>query len=362
LDCQQIDDYIWAYCDGTLSPELTVELDEHLNNCHYCRKMVDLCRMETEILAAAPDIPPLNDDFSRRVIISLNPSTVPSAPRGGLFSFLGRHRYGLGGAVAAAVLLLALYLPGMMEPKQFEDTAELPIKSESAQIADNQLPLSPNGENDEYGNKLMMGKEVPQAESSPDMDYSVSGSEPDHQGSSDELLIAMRSLNNDAKEIGTQALNAVEKSRNKDALSRHVDPHSPVSASTIDDTTIVMNEEESKLDLLALHPRNIPSEYQLEKIVNASSKAVSYYYLNPDNNESLEITIAISDSMELEKQESNLAGLDGVVETEDNVPHDILLNSTKTSISYQDHLISIMLKAKMPMEQLEDLTKSISFE
>jgi hypothetical protein len=154
----------------------------------------------------------------------------------------------------------------------------------------------------------------------------------------------------------------VEKSRNKDALSRHVDPHSPVSASTIDDTTIVMNEEESKLDLLALHPRNIPSEYQLEKIVNASSKAVSYYYLNPDNNESLEITIAISDSMELEKQESNLAGLDGVVETEDNVPHDILLNSTKTSISYQDHLISIMLKAKMPMEQLEDLTKSISFE
>ena len=43
--------------------------------------------METEILAAAPDIPPLNDDFSRRVIISLNPSTVPSAPRGGLFSF-----------------------------------------------------------------------------------------------------------------------------------------------------------------------------------------------------------------------------------------------------------------------------------
>ena len=145
MDCQQIDDYIWAYCDGTLSPELTVELDEHLNNCHYCRKMVDLCRMETEILAAAPDIPPLNDDFSRRVIISLNPSTVPSAPRGGLFSFLGRHRYGLGGAVAAAVLLLALYLPGMMEPKQFEDTAELPIKSESAQIADNQLPLSPNG-------------------------------------------------------------------------------------------------------------------------------------------------------------------------------------------------------------------------
>lgn len=362
MDCQQIDEYILAYCDGTLSPELTVLLDEHLQNCHYCRKMVDLYRMETEILSVAPDIPPLSEDFSLRIMSSLNRSAAPSAPGFRLFSRLGRHRYWLGGTAAAAVLLLALYLPGMVGWNQpLKEVADSPPVSESADTANKQLSQAPNRED---ANKLMMDQEAPQAEPSPDVDYTVSEPEPAHQAASEEVSIAMRATAYDANETKTQVLKAPENSRNNDALKAGVDPYNPASNTQVEKLAdeIDLSTEQLEFDLLSLHPRNIPDEYQIEKIVSTSYNTVSYVYRNP-NNQTLEITLALADYRKLETPEYEMRGSGGgSAEAEGNGSEAILTNSTNTSIWYQNHTININLKAAMPLEQLEKLAKSISFE
>lgn len=362
MDCQQIDEYILAYCDGTLSPELTVLLNEHLQNCNYCRKMVDLCRMETEILSVAPDVPPLSDDFSLRVMSSLNRSAAPSAPGFRFFSRLGRHRYWLGSTAAAAVLLLALYLPGMVGWNQpIKEMADFPPVSESADMANKQLSQAPDIE---VGNKLRMVTEAPHAEPNSYMDNTIPEAETGHQADSDEVYVAMRATAYDANETKTQVLKAPENSRNNDALKAGVDPYNPASATQVEEMADEANlgTEQLEFDLLSLHPRNIPDEYQIEKIVSTSYNSVSYVYRNP-NDETLEITIALADNGDLETPEYEMRGSGGgSVEPEANGSEATLANSTHTNICYKNRAININLKAAMPLEQLEELAKSIRFE
>jgi hypothetical protein len=361
LDCQQIDEHIWAYCDGTLSPELTGLLDEHLQNCNYCRKMVDLCRMEKEILTLAPDIPPLRDDFSHGVMSSLNRPTTPSARGFRFFSLLGRHRYWLGGSAAAAVLLLALYLPGMIGPSQpVGEMTDIQQKSQSADIANNQ-PLNglKNSKTD-----LPMDAEAPSPELTPDMDYTLAEVEPVHEAANEENTIAMRSPSYDNKGPEAQVLKAMENSRNNDSYKASVDSFSSASNTQVEEMADEsdLDKDQSELDLLSLYPGNIPGEYQIEKIVNTSYNTVSYVYRNPDNNEALEITIAIADDLEMKMQSMDVPGFGGSAGTEANVSDALVLNATNTSIFYKNHTVNINLKAAMPLEQLEELAKSIIFE
>ncbi len=356
MNCQQIDEHIFAYCDETLSPELKVIVDEHLHSCSYCLKMIDLCRMEKEILSAAPDIPPLSDDFSQRVMSSLSHPIAPSPPPFQLWSLLKHNRY-LVGLTAAAVLLLALYLPGMMtigphQPsRQMADT--LPAKN-SAEIDEKVI----NGTgNNKKSDLAWMDKEPPSQEFTPEIYYTDGAIEPNQEAKAEVTMRASAY----STETGTQVLKGRETSRNKNALQTNIESDSSAAVAGFD---LMANESDpqEELDLLALHPRNIPGPYQIEKIVNTNYATVSYVYRNPDNDEILEITVALADKLEAEEEELDFRGLGGSADTEDNSARDLLLNSVQTSVSYQNHIISISLQGAIPLEQLEELAKSISFE
>lgn len=53
MNHRRIKDWIEEYVDHTLSPEKTLEIEQHLEDCPECRKQVSLTRLTREIILAS---------------------------------------------------------------------------------------------------------------------------------------------------------------------------------------------------------------------------------------------------------------------------------------------------------------------
>jgi hypothetical protein len=343
MNCQQIDEYIFAYCDDTLSPDLRILIDEHLKVCEHCRTMVNLAQMEQQILSEVPDIPPLSEDFNQRLMVSLaGISASPAAPSGPV-SFLSPLRFLAGGTIAAAAILLALYLPGLTSlfpDKQSFNIAEQQVQNESGAEQPGESGSSDRGfleDNKQYDQGLWpAGDELSYETKSTtatntDQEMNRSFGSPDY----------------------SQSVSSQKNSNRSFSLT--------VPAGNL---TPDLDSEEDELDLLSLHPGNIPPEYKLDKIINTSYNAITYVYRNSGNSELLEITIASADddAAPLMKSYADTAGLGGIPESECSIPEEGLLNTANISTNYGNQSLTINLKAAMPLDQLEELARSITFE
>lgn len=72
MNCQQINDLIYDYCDGHVSPEIAVDIEKHLHECPFCRNNEKLTRMENEALYNAGNSPILLPGFTEKLMGSIN--------------------------------------------------------------------------------------------------------------------------------------------------------------------------------------------------------------------------------------------------------------------------------------------------
>ena len=130
MNCQQVDKYIFEYCDGRLSPDYMQEIDEHLLDCESCVNLVMLTRIENEALKD-PIGPPdydMGDNFTARVMASIA-NVNHTAPADIQIITPSRSRKPLAYfAAAAVVLLLTVAMPGVFDA--FKDTQEFEVAIE----------------------------------------------------------------------------------------------------------------------------------------------------------------------------------------------------------------------------------------
>ncbi len=339
MNCQQIDEYILNYVDNKLSPELRSEMEEHLEGCETCQNLLKISCMEKQILIEARDIPALRDNFTSQLMqtISNRPAT-----RSSLLSRFASYRFLFAGtAAAAAIILLALYLPGFMviAPElQSDMIAEHSAPLESGWNQTGQIPLD--------GDKTYAGPGPAATESANPANNSTAGGPYSNEASpGDPSRIAS----------GVEA---------KSAISKHK-PETQDDALSIQAASdfATQDRQDAELDLMSLHPNNIPEQYKIEKIINTNFNVITYIYKNIATNQALEITITMLDNPDITQRSlADTASLGATPVPETRRADKAVLNSTQTSISHQDRTFEIILKAPMPLDRLQELANSIKFE
>ncbi|MEA4925788.1 MAG: zf-HC2 domain-containing protein [Syntrophomonadaceae bacterium] len=110
MNCGEVSAKIYKYCDGEVSPQEHANISLHLDKCPVCRHMCQLTLMENDILREKEDIPELSPEFTSLVMNSL-PSRVHTLKNSGCKFRNLKATLWLGSTVAAAAILLFLYLP-----------------------------------------------------------------------------------------------------------------------------------------------------------------------------------------------------------------------------------------------------------
>lgn len=136
MNCQQVDKYLYDYCDNILTPEQQVLFEEHLAGCHSCRQVVDQALLETDILREEWDTPALSPDFTSRVMEQIALTAISQVDPATQYT-VNRKRPWLSWfmsiTAAAAVLLIVLYVPGMIKNEKIINMADRErIASQSA--------------------------------------------------------------------------------------------------------------------------------------------------------------------------------------------------------------------------------------
>jgi hypothetical protein len=117
MNCQDINQNIYKYCEGTVSSDLHQKISQHLSECESCRINHSITLIEDQFLKDTDDIPLLSPLFTSRVMSSLEsvdyrrnnlrPLVMLKNP---WFSF-DRATWYSGSAMVVAVIALCLYIP-----------------------------------------------------------------------------------------------------------------------------------------------------------------------------------------------------------------------------------------------------------
>jgi len=128
MNCQQVDKYLYDYCDNILNPEQQEQIEQHLVNCPGCRKIVEETQLENSILREQWHTPDLPDDFTARVMNQVmgmgmvnDSSALRIQPDKKVNIKWARRLVNL--AAMGAILLMALYIPGMVKNQNFTQLA-----------------------------------------------------------------------------------------------------------------------------------------------------------------------------------------------------------------------------------------------
>lgn len=117
MNCQQVDEYVFSYCDGELASPLASELESHIAHCNNCRAKIELTRLENDIIKNEMFSPLLSDAFTASVISAINkkPLTGPSeiAATQSRRAWYTRTPFWLVATAAAFILLVYTVSPGL---------------------------------------------------------------------------------------------------------------------------------------------------------------------------------------------------------------------------------------------------------
>lgn len=136
MNCRQVDEHIFSYCDGELAPSLSSELASHIAGCPACQSQLELTRLENELLASELTCPALPESFAAGVMaaISRNIGTGPMemAAAKNRKPWYTRTPLWLTATAAAFILLLYTVSPAIFSPSK--DIAEQ--KAPAVKVAD----------------------------------------------------------------------------------------------------------------------------------------------------------------------------------------------------------------------------------
>jgi|GEM_PF-2522162 len=279
MNCQQIDRYIYDYCDGTLSPRLKAILDEHLSTCELCRKKVELTYIENEVLKDDFNIPALSPDFTSKVMSTINTkySGIPGySPRS--LTLMNRIKFGLkkfnpliASTAVASVLIIMLLL--------YDISGQLIAHNQNS--ADSSLLHSETPtEGIDNGDNLKEFSEDKAELTGSTKKYDSDNSQIEVAGN-DTVSYNIQSDSNTPEDeqvligAGSGAANASNPER---------------IAFSGKQQKITPEPKAENLALFSLHPENIPSSYELKTISSLTENSISFIY-QKNNGESLQIAI-----------------------------------------------------------------------
>lgn len=70
--CQELITSISDYVEGSISPELCLELEKHLSECHNCQVVVNTLKKTIEIYRSHSNVEPIPGDVKSRLLVRLN--------------------------------------------------------------------------------------------------------------------------------------------------------------------------------------------------------------------------------------------------------------------------------------------------
>lgn len=147
MNCKQVNNLSFAYCDNEVHNHTRAELERHLQECPDCQKMMDFTARETEALRYDEDIPDLRLNFSQDIILEITRKySAKKSLRSGWVNRKRLRNIMTGNIVAgslAAVLLLSWFLvPGVRENlmSTFDSSAD---KASQTKLAQNDSAAQP---------------------------------------------------------------------------------------------------------------------------------------------------------------------------------------------------------------------------
>ncbi|MGR6835762.1 anti-sigma factor family protein [Syntrophomonas erecta] len=278
MNCQLVDNYIYAYCNGTLSPHLQKELETHMAHCQTCKNNYQLTRMENEILQDISNIPNLSEDFTGRVITAiqtLHPCADLDTKNTRHYSKQFPWKNILLGSVAAVVILLFFVMvPGLT------DVYSTRVADKGNALLDFTTPADerksmPETSKETIARKTDSKKEVPPIAVTTD---ALSSESPD--------------LNRD--ESHSPNLPSLDSPRGKTFNTIAIMADKEAVGSSSSRMVAEANKQFTgpRSRLLNLYPANLPSAYQLVQIMADEEEEISFKFAD-NQNSTMVITIAV---------------------------------------------------------------------
>lgn len=118
MDCQELNNQIFDYCDDSVSPQAYLKISKHLKECDSCQQVYQWTRLENEVLRDTSDIPDLPADFTPRIMAAIGQLNRGAPP-------VRNRKFMYGGLLAAAaVIALCLYVPQFFSGYNYANVAD----------------------------------------------------------------------------------------------------------------------------------------------------------------------------------------------------------------------------------------------
>ena len=321
MNCQDINQNIYDYCDAVVAPDLHSTMAEHINECESCRNNYMLTLIENEVLRDTGDIPLLAPAFTARVISSIvyadgiNSMAQTLVISKSSSPYFKRTLGYSGLAIVAAVIALCLYLPNLKNMGNNINVADNSIKQAQLELQ------SKVGNSNDYGTQAKNDDTIKLSQVSPPGTLkSKSNSVPIYKDMT----------------VPPSVLSASE---SPVAMKRSTNPEIGISnciESAVSDTAT-----------LAYSPQNIPARFKLVKLDNTAEKETVYNYVSQDGKENLQLKVA-------PYREKMLAiGPTSNITTQDSPP------SLTRDIQVGDQKITLTISGNIPTEELTQLANTI---
>ncbi len=353
MNCQEIEKYCLDYCDNTISSELRTSFEEHLQQCHGCRNLVNLTHLENEALAEPVDIPALSPDFNTRLLDRIQAQGMlypdkETKPNGQYHKYLFNRPYvKRSWALLAAALLLVLLIP--------------PILNQG--LNSNQQAARNNG---------VKTLNLP--------NYSNTTLEKTSLGKTNE-----ESISQDTSKVKTDSAADNNKTNEDQKLQLKVPANYEIPLAALEDKELVpgngSSREVGKAELnsrlqsshdeyLEPYPENIPATYEL---VQKNESNGQYIYQFRESGTDIQLCIIITPLVQQQFSSTSVAGVAsepaptpaaeeyqkvGTVVTPETPAS--VLNSSNKDISSDNVQYNLVVSGNLPQDKIEAIASTIT--
>lgn len=347
MNCQQIDKYMYEFCDRRLSPQMQDSIQSHLDQCQNCREKVTAACQEGGLLRDLDNIPVLSPEFTHQVLARVQ-QKHGMATAGIMASHASRYPRPFRwwwGVASAAVLLVALCSVPLLE-LQSPPGSKLAGQDSAGSAPVETAPL------------MFDGSQTTQDSSSqpPQASFILESTEASPKTVLQDSPVAVKGMDALPQKLPQPAPTA-----------------QPYTSTALSDQTLksaAHNNPNRGAELLTLHPVNLPPEYTLRAIISASDQDTTFVYRNQLTQQDLNLRITVVTDMEKANQadvEQPLMrsvaplrndGLGGSAPLESGVPD----RTFKAVVDHNQQSYQIVLSGSLKVEELAAIASSIKFE
>lgn len=348
MNCQQIDKYIYEFCDKQLAPHMQDSIQHHLDECENCRNKVESAHREGMVLRSLPIVPALPPHFTDDIMAVVRDrygNTQPDLLPGRSSCRPQKTRWWWGMASAAALVLALCSLSLWEQPlgtKLADQNSDVIIRTDVISAPSNSILEETAQTAAPQANQMK--------ENTPDPEQ--------------------------------PRQTALQDASQKDAYRLDASLSTPVAHQF---STIAVNDGVMKsalksnpnrgVDLLTLYPANLPPDYLLQSIISPSDQEITFVYENQLTDQELKLMLTVvDDPLETNGQaaageEPPLLKTAAISSTQDEKQYraaspniDQLSNSVQRRLDHNQQPYQVFLSAEMSKEELTSIADAIKLE